>query len=110
MVSKGNTIESDKLKTQSSDGKGEKRKSRLAFGNKSVETDNDKVLDVTEQERNLSLLHYAFDGESAGPNSTRLMSNKKVKLQSGGKGSENDVQKRMMDAAMMMQTQEYSYM
>jgi hypothetical protein len=58
-----------------------------------------------EQEHNLSLLGDAIGGgASQSIGSTISLSNKKIKH---GGWSEKNVQKRMMEAAMLMQSQEY---
>jgi ATP-dependent RNA helicase DDX31/DBP7 len=110
MVSKGNSIESTKSRTSQSDvgeGDGEKRKSRLAFGKNPVKAEYNEDFDDAEQERNLSLLSDAI-GEREGSRRTGLSSNKKAKLVTGDRRtSKNDVQKRMMEAAMVLQTQEF---
>ncbi|KAL3779283.1 hypothetical protein ACHAW5_003291 [Stephanodiscus triporus] len=115
MVSKGNSHNSNSVdngeggtkishdKAQSGGGKGEKRKSRLAFGN--AENDSDAAIDNSEQERYLSLLGNAISGgANRSSGSIRSPSNKKIK-QGGLSGK--DVQKRMMEAAMLVQSQEY---
>jgi ATP-dependent RNA helicase DDX31/DBP7 len=94
-------------KAQSGDGKGEKRKSRLAFGDAPAEEtdDGDAAIENSEQERYLSLLGDAIGGgASRSSGSTRSTPNKKIKQ--GGRGGQ-DVQKRMMEAAMLIQSQEY---
>jgi hypothetical protein len=58
-----------------------------------------------EQEFYLSLLGDAIDGgASRSIGSTILPSNKKIKHEGR---SEKDIQNRMMEAAMLMQSQEY---
>jgi hypothetical protein len=105
MVSKGNQIDTMKA-SQSGGGDGEKRKSRLKFGKNPVDTDEHEDFVDTEQERNLSLLSGAIGREHVG--SSKSPSTKKAKLQSGDRRSSgHDVQKRMMEAAMAMQTQEF---
>ena len=110
MVSKGNSIESMKSRTSQSDvgeGDGEKRKSRLAFGKNPVKAEYNEDFDDAEQERNLSLLSDAI-GEREGSRRIGLSSKKKAKLVTGDRRtSKNDVQKRMMEAAMVLQTQEF---
>ncbi|KAL3759716.1 hypothetical protein ACHAWU_008210 [Discostella pseudostelligera] len=105
MVSKGNQIDTMKS-SQSGGGDGENRKSRLKFGKNPVGTDENEDFVDTEHERNLSLLSDAIGMEHVG--SSKSPSTKRAKLQSGDRRSSgNDVQKRMMEAAMAMQTQEF---
>lgn len=85
-------------------GKGEKRKSRLAFGDKITDANADETaIDDAEQERMAKLLGDAIGGE---PRSRKLPSNKKLKVSSDGKSAKQ----RMMEAAMMMQSQEFMFM
>jgi ATP-dependent RNA helicase DDX31/DBP7 len=91
-------------KTQSGFGKGEKRNSRLAFGNVEAPDENVGINDF-EQERYLSLLDDAISGSARQSfGKSRSPSNKKIKL--GGR-SGKDNPKRMMEAAMLIQSQEY---
>lgn len=118
MVSKGNShsVEGGKSgardKGQSSSRKGEKRKSRLAFGDKSSaaelldnhnnDDDDDNAIEDAEQARNLSLLGDAIGIRESGSSKRAATANKKIKSSSG-----NNIQKRMMEAAMLMQSQEF---
>ncbi len=82
----------------------ERNKSRQAFRNADA-IDGDTVINNLEQERYLSLLGNAIGGgASRSIGSTILPLNKKSKH---GGWSEKDIQKRMMEAAMLMQSQEY---
>eukprot|EP00578_Thalassiosira_sp_NH16_P000813 CAMPEP_0181130304 /NCGR_PEP_ID=MMETSP1071-20121207/29790_1 /TAXON_ID=35127 /ORGANISM="Thalassiosira sp., Strain NH16" /LENGTH=1042 /DNA_ID=CAMNT_0023216361 /DNA_START=19 /DNA_END=3147 /DNA_ORIENTATION=+ len=110
MVSKGNNSNTDDLdegskpstRDKGRSGKGEKRKSRLAFGNDpTTETDED-----AEYKRDMSLLGDAIGGGAGGSNSGGAFPVKKKKLSPTGGGGKN-VQKRMMEAAMLMQAQEF---
>ena len=109
MVSKWNnrSKKSSDKNQDDDDGGGEKRKSQLAFGNNKSGTEENNDGEVgpatrdEERDRNLSLLGDAIRSKPA---------NKKMKLStSGGSGSGGgkNVQKRMMEAAMMMQGQEF---
>ena len=109
MVSKGNShnnsnhhIEGGKSKTRdkAQSRKGEKRNSRLAFGKpaEAAGGDDDAIYDE-EQERNLSLLGDAMGTKGDG-------ASKKFKSSSSSGGGK-DVQKRMMERAMLMQAQEF---
>mmetsp|Transcript_5559 Transcript_5559/g.12115 ORF Transcript_5559/g.12115 Transcript_5559/m.12115 type:complete len:1053 (+) Transcript_5559:55-3213(+) len=108
MVSKGNNSKDKNAtrdKSQTSRGKrGEKRKSRLTFGNDDDEDQEDDsamaIIEDEERDRNLSLL-----GDAIGSSSRKSHANKKIKTSAGGGGK--NVQKRMMEAAMMMQAQEF---
>jgi hypothetical protein len=82
----------------------EKQNSRLAFGNADA-IDSKTDINNLEQECSLSLLGNAIGGGvSPSIASPKLPSNKKIKH--GGR-SEKVIQKRMMEAAMLMQSQEY---
>lgn len=109
MVSKGYIVINNESKsTQSGAGDGDKRKSRLAFGNNPAEADDNKDFDDSEQSRNLSLLSDAIGVENEGLSRAGYVSRRKVKLQSGERRTkQNDVQKRMMEAAIELQTQEF---
>jgi ATP-dependent RNA helicase DDX31/DBP7 len=100
---KGEKYVRDKLQSKSS--KGEKRKSRLAFGDTPVEmmdTNDSVAIEDLEQDQYMSLLGHVI---GAGvPRSS--LSNKKSK-HSGGHSGGNDAETRMMKAAMLMQSQEY---
>ena len=113
MVSKGNSKNNHAMEksttrdkstlSQGNDAKGDKRKSRLAFGDKpagrSARDDNGRTMNEDEeQQHNLSLLGDAIGGDGR----RREPAKKKLKG-----GSARDVQKRMMEAAMMMQAQEF---
>jgi hypothetical protein len=77
---------------------------KVAFGNADA-IDGDTDINNLEQECYFSLLGDAIGGgASRSIGSTILPSNKKIKH--GGQ-SEKDIQKRMMEAAMLMQSQEY---
>jgi ATP-dependent RNA helicase DDX31/DBP7 len=86
---------------------GEKRKSRLTFGERQgAEMEGDEVDDeddAAEQERNLSLLSSAIGKED----SIAAHASKKFKSSSSGGTGGGNVQKRMMEAAMRMQAQEF---
>jgi len=95
----------DKLQSKlgSNSNKGEKRKSRLTFGDAPVEMDNnDAAIEDSEQDRYMSLLGHVMGG--GVPQSS--LSNKKSK-HSGGHSGGYDTEKRMMKAAILMQSQEY---
>ena len=99
-----NSIEGKSNKARNKGG--EKRKSRLAFGDRqTAEMEGDEVDDEddAEQERNLSLLSSAIDKEG----STAAPASKKFKSSSSGGTGGGNVQKRMMEAAMRMQAQEF---
>mmetsp|Transcript_9968 Transcript_9968/g.17928 ORF Transcript_9968/g.17928 Transcript_9968/m.17928 type:complete len:1042 (+) Transcript_9968:61-3186(+) len=102
MVSKGNTNSNNKAGSNDTDGddskttrdksqaggKGEKRKSRLAFGNKDTEEKDDgdvATMKDDERDRDLSLLGDAIGGER------RLHANKKIKSSTGGGGGGKDM-------------------
>jgi hypothetical protein len=84
-------------------GTAEKRKSRLVFGDTPVEMNtNDSVaIEDSEQDRYMSLLGHVMGGGASSN-----LSNKKSK-HSGGHSGGNDTEKRIMKAAMLMQSQEY---
>jgi ATP-dependent RNA helicase DDX31/DBP7 len=86
-------------------GRGEKRKSQsLAFGSNSNEDEDAAILE-DEERRNLSLLGDAIGVETSG--SRRPRASKKSKSSASGGGGGMDTQKRMMEAAMLMQSQEF---
>jgi len=100
-----NSIEGGGKSNKARNKGGEKRKSRLTFGDRpAAEMEGDEVDDEDdeEQERNLSLLSSAIGKEG----SVAAHASKKFKSSSGGTGGGN-VQKRMMEAAMRMQAQEF---
>jgi len=111
MVSKVNNNSKNSHNIESKSNKarkgGEKRKSRSTFGDRhAAEMEGGEVDDEDdeEQERNLSLLSSAIGKEG----SVAAHASKKFKSSSssGGTGGGN-VQKRMMEAAMRMQAQEF---
>ena len=86
-------------------GRGEKRKSQsLAFGSNSNEDEDAAILE-DEERRNLSLLGDAIGVETSG--SRRPRASKTSKSSASGGGGGMDTQKRMMEAAMLMQSQEF---
>jgi len=100
-----NSIEGGKSNKARNKG-GEKRKSRLTFGDRqAAEMEGDEVDDEddAEQERNLSLLSSAIGKEG----SVAAHASKKFKSSSSGGTGGGNVQKRMMEAAMRMQAQEF---
>ncbi len=109
MVSKGNNIETNKsISTQSGVGNSERRMSRLTFGKNPAEIDVNAELHNSEQERNLSLLSDAIHGKNEVLSRTGFTLNNKARLHSEeSRTSRNDVQKRMMEAAMVLQAQEF---
>ena len=109
MVSKENNIEKNKSKsTQSGVDDSGKRMSKLTFGNNPAQIGASADFDNAEQERNLSLLSDAIDGNNEGLPRTGFTSNKKARLHSEiSRTSRNGVQERMMEAAMVLQAQEF---
>jgi len=99
-----NALDKSQSQSGSNSSKGEKRKSRLAFGDTPVEMNtNDSVaIENSEQDRYMSLLGHVIGG--GVPQSS--LSNKKSK-HSGGHSGGYDTEKRMMKAAILMQSQEY---
>jgi len=101
-----NSIEGSGKSNKARNKGGEKRKSRLAFGDRqAAEMEGDEVDDEddAEQERNLSLLSSAIGKED----SIAAHASKKFKSSSSGGTGGGNVQKRMMEAAMRMQAQEF---
>ena len=95
----------DKSRATGGGGRGEKRKSQsLAFGSNSNEDEDAAILE-DEERRNLSLLGDAIGVETSG--SRRPRASKKSKSSASGGGGGMDTQKRMMEAAMLMQSQEF---
>ncbi|KAL9183972.1 hypothetical protein ACHAXT_002058 [Thalassiosira profunda] len=87
-------------------GRGEKRTSRLAFGDRAAERSGgeEAAIQDDEQERNLSWLSAMGGGADVGiGNRASDAKRKKSKSAGGAKGA----QKRMMEAAMLMQAQEF---
>ena len=95
----------DKSSATGGGGRGEKRKSQsLAFGSNSKEDEDAAILE-DEERRNLSLLGDAIGVETSG--SRRPRASKKSKSSASGGGGGMDTQKQMMEAAMLMQSQEF---